>query len=119
VVQEIHSHDIDRVAFCARDGRIIQAVFERLRGCAGPLPPSFYLMVSRRALVFPMLDQVGEAELDFLTGQFAALRVDEVLARIGLDPTDHAAAIAHAGLAAHQRVASALEMVHCADCYAH
>jgi predicted HAD superfamily hydrolase len=94
------------VSFCARDGKIIRAAYQRLQALAPDLPASIYLLVSRRSLVFPLITRIGETELHFLTGQFAALRVDEVFHRIGLDAGRYAGRIEQAGLAAEQRVTS-------------
>ena len=99
-----------RMAFCARDGRIIREVYQRLQKTSPDLPPSCYLLVSRRALVFPMLEQIGAAELDFLTAQFASLRVDEVLSRIGIDAKDYVQEIARAALTPDGLIESSRDM---------
>jgi hypothetical protein len=57
-----------------------------------------------------MIERIGEAELDFLTAQFAHLRVAEFLARIGLPVADFAHAISGAGLAADTVIESPGQM---------
>jgi FMN phosphatase YigB (HAD superfamily) len=78
------------VYFCARDGQIIQKVYERLRSCYPLAPQSSYLMVSRRALLIPSLDHVSDKTANILVGgdHMAWLPVEEYLTRIRLDPAN-------------------------------
>ena len=86
------------VLFCARDGRIVKAVYDRLAPASGIAIDARYLMVSRRALVFPAIEALGAAELHLLCGNFTGLRLEAYLSRIGLQPAACAAVARQHGL---------------------
>ena len=75
---------IDRVLFCARDGFFLRETYERLAPFLA-LPPSVYLEVSRRALVFPSMNALDARALDVLCANNAPLEVFEYFDRIGID----------------------------------
>lgn len=107
VADEARRQATNVVLFCARDGAIIQRVYGRLQTVEDDLPPSSYLQVSRRALVFPTIGRLEEEERKFLTAQFAPLTVAEVLGRIGLVAEEYLDAIEAAGLVASERIKTA------------
>jgi predicted HAD superfamily hydrolase len=84
----------ERVYFLARDGWILQQVYQRLGGG----PPSSYLYASRRALNLPAIERLGPSELEFLGSGYTPLTVRDFLRRISLDANEFAAEIRAAGL---------------------
>ena len=96
---------VERVLFLARDAYPLMRVYERL--CDPERDPPFtYLVVSRRSLVVPLIERLGDAELDVLLSHERPLPVANFLARIGIDPAPHAAAAASVGLRLDQVVAT-------------
>jgi predicted HAD superfamily hydrolase len=99
----------EAVFFCARDGYIVQRVYDALAATC-KAPPLKYLMVSRRALVVPTFTSLGPGEIGYLTGNRIPISVRQCLERIGLRPEDCTETIRAAGLlpetviwAAHER----------------
>ncbi len=88
LIDQLRTNPVDRMYFCARDGKIIKEVFDQLRRNYSDLPPSTYLMISRRSLVFASIDSLGEDELKFLGTNWADLQLRDYLTRIGLDPDE-------------------------------
>ncbi len=88
----------DRLLFCARDGRIVKAAYDRLPPLVEAPPPTTYFMVSRRSIVLPAIERIGPEELQFLAGNFTSLPVHEFLSRIGLSPEHCASVVAAHGL---------------------
>jgi FMN phosphatase YigB (HAD superfamily) len=92
----------ERIYFCARDGQIVQKVYDRLRACHQSAPASSYLMASRRALLIPSLEKVDEVIAGHLVGgdHLAWLPVEEYLTRIRLNPDNYRAQMDQLGLPA-------------------
>jgi predicted HAD superfamily hydrolase len=88
LIDQLRMAPVDRIYFCARDGKIIKEVYDRLRRNHPDLPPSTYLMISRRSLVFASIDSLGEDELKFLSTNWADLRLRDYLTRIRLNPDE-------------------------------
>jgi predicted HAD superfamily hydrolase len=93
VLENVKSSGAEAIYFCARDGLIVKQVYDRLSESDPSAPSSAYLWVSRRSLVFPAIQILGEAELDFLTSNQRAIPVRDFLARIGLRGEDCARAL--------------------------
>jgi hypothetical protein len=92
---------VERAFFIARDGWIIQRVFEKLSPNG---PPTAYLYGSRRALNVPAITSLDARALDFLTSGSSRMTVAQFLARLGLDAGEHARAIAEGGFASADHV---------------
>ena len=84
LLRSLSRDPVTRIFFLARDGFILKTIYERLR-CFESGPPSTYLFVSRRSLAFPMIDGIGNAELDLLCSHHRALSVEEFFDRIGIE----------------------------------
>ena len=97
LTRDLRRDSIDHVFFLARDAYILKAFYERLRDPALD-PPFSYLVVSRRSLVFPLIERLGDNELDFLCSHERPLPVREFFARIGIDIAPHAATANALGL---------------------
>ena len=105
LMARLRQEAVARIFFLARDAYPLLRFYERLRDPASD-PAATYLVVSRRSLVIPLIDRLGEAELDVLLSHERPLPVADFLARIGLDPAPHAAAAARLGLGLDHVVAS-------------
>jgi predicted HAD superfamily hydrolase len=97
LIREVKKGSFDQVCFLARDGFILEKVYERLRREDASLPPSIYLYASRRALNVPAIVTLDDTSLHFLTWARPGLRVREYLERIGLDASSHIDDIATVG----------------------
>jgi predicted HAD superfamily hydrolase len=95
----------ERVYFLARDGWILQQVYQRLGGG----PPSSYLYASRRALNLPAIERLGPAELEFLGSGYTPLRVRDFLRRISLDAADLDADLRAVGFSSADEILQALD----------
>src|SRR6266851_9893578 len=98
LIDQLRTNPVDRMYFCARDGKIIKEVFDQLRRNYSDLPPSTYLMISRRSLVFASIDSLGEDELKFLGTNWADLQLSDYLTRIGLEPDECVRVVEEHGL---------------------
>ena len=105
LMRHLAQDPVSRVFFLARDAFVLKAVYERL---ADPErePPFNYLVVSRRSLVFPLIERLGGDELDFLVSHERPLPVEEFFARVGLDATPHTAHAERLGLPLDKLVAT-------------
>jgi hypothetical protein len=97
LIRDLSQAPAGTVYFLARDSLILKTFYDRLRGSASA-PPSAYLFVSRRSLVFPMINSVGEVELDLLCSHERVLSLEEFVNRIGLDMNRFKAQAKDAGL---------------------
>lgn len=97
IVSEIRRDPPETVLFCARDGRFLHTVFERLSR-EKALPPARYFEVSRRALAFPTIREMDERNLHILCANNAPLPVAEFFTRLGIDITRYPAELERAGL---------------------
>ncbi len=84
LADSVRSKPTDLVLFCARDGFFVRRVYERI-GQFVQLPPSRYFEVSRRALVFPSMNELNERSLDVLCSNIAPIAAAEYFSRIGID----------------------------------
>ena len=75
---------IERLVFLARDGRILRAAYMTLVDETSQLTHT-YLHVSRRALAFPMFEQLGPTELSLLAQHYGPVSVHELLRRVDID----------------------------------
>jgi predicted HAD superfamily hydrolase len=98
LIDQLRAAPVDRIYFCARDGKIIKEVYDQFRRNNPDLPPSTYLMISRRSLVFASIDSLGEDELKFLSTNWANLRLRDYLTRIRLNPDQCIRAVEEHGL---------------------
>jgi predicted HAD superfamily hydrolase len=98
LIDQLRTAAVDKIYFCARDGKIVKEVYDRLRRNNPDLPPSTYLMISRRSLVFASLDSLGEEELKFLATNWADLKLRDYLTRIGLKAEECARVVEKHGL---------------------
>ncbi|MGR9051113.1 MAG: HAD family hydrolase [Gammaproteobacteria bacterium] len=86
LIDNVRKQTVEKIYFMARDGYIMQQVYEKLKALMpDDLPESSYLMASRRALNIPALDELDESALNFLTSGTSRLSVEEFLSRAGLD----------------------------------
>jgi predicted HAD superfamily hydrolase len=76
----------DRVYFFARDGHIVNQVYDVIRNQYPRAPAAKYLMVSRRSLVFPTLERLDPLALRMLCGGSLWMPANVFLTRIGLNP---------------------------------
>ena len=97
LIRDLSQAPAGTVYFLARDSLILKTFYDRLRDSASA-PPSAYLFVSRRSLVFPMINSVGEVELDLLCSHERVLPLEEFVSRIGLDMNRFTAQAKDAGL---------------------
>lgn len=91
LVDEIISNDIELVCFAAREGMLLQSIYEKFRVINPNLPESIYLYASRR-LYYPTSQKIFNEELcDFLVAGPVGGIVAEYIERIGLEPYNYAA----------------------------
>ncbi|MDD3517488.1 MAG: HAD hydrolase-like protein [Chromatiales bacterium] len=95
--ERLRVNGVERVYFLSRDGHVMQRAYELLAAAGADLPPASYLYASRRALNLPAIERIDETTTDFLVSGTSRLTVAQFLARIGLDPSQHASEIAAAG----------------------
>ena len=74
---------VERLVFLARDGRVLRAAYMALVDEASQLAHT-YLHVSRRALAFPMFEQLGSVELSLLAQHYDPVSVRELLRRVDI-----------------------------------
>jgi FMN phosphatase YigB (HAD superfamily) len=97
LLRDLSQAPVHRIFLLARDSYILKIFYDRLRATTAA-PASTYLFVSRRSLVFPMIDRMGEAELDFLCSHERVLPLQEFVSRLGLDMSRFTASAKAAGL---------------------
>lgn len=85
VRQQAINDEIDTLYFLARDGYIMQTVYDRLKLIKPEAPESCYIYSSRRALNIPAITKLQEKDIDFLVSGTSRLTVRQFLARIGLE----------------------------------
>jgi len=98
LIARLKAKPVDLVLFCARDGVFVHQTYELFRRFDGRLAPSRYLQVSRRALVFPAIEELNEAALDYLCANDAAISTDEYFCRIGISIAEYPEALTAVGL---------------------
>jgi HAD superfamily hydrolase (TIGR01549 family) len=92
---QLQAHD--HAYFLARDGHIMQAVYQWLGSVLGQSQPNTYLLLSRRVLNIPLLVNGVDDNLPYLLGKTTGLPVEHFLRRAGLTPEAHSQAVQHAG----------------------
>jgi predicted HAD superfamily hydrolase len=108
LAEQAERDGVEHLLFLARDGFIMQRVYEELRRVetGRKLPPSTYVYASRRALNVPMIKYLDEKTLDFLAGGQDATRIGLLFERIGIELTPEVEqAIRDAGLPGSSYVA--------------
>jgi predicted HAD superfamily hydrolase len=88
---------IDRLYFLARDGYIMQTVYNELKQVKTEAPESCYLYASRRAYNIPAITTLTEQDIDFLVSGTSRLTLGQFLGRIGLDADSLGGEIQKAG----------------------
>lgn len=89
--EELKRRPTDRVFFLARDGLILNSVYDRMQGLGAEAPPSSYLLASRRCFYFPAMRALDDAALDYLCSGSSRIPVADYFERFGLAPPDPAA----------------------------
>jgi predicted HAD superfamily hydrolase len=97
LLEQTAKHNLDAIYFLARDGFIIQRLFEAFQPAGLANVEMHYLYASRRALKFATIRTIDDQTLQFLTQSLAMNEVGTFLKRIGLDPQSHADAVRRAG----------------------
>ena len=86
LIAQVAARDLHALYFLARDGRIMQRVYQALAALTGKVVENHYLYASRRALNLPAIEAIDEAALWFLTrDDQKALTVAQYVERLGLD----------------------------------
>lgn len=97
LVERVAKYNPQAVYFLARDGFVIQKLFDKFRPAGLANIKSHYIYASRRAMQFAAIQGLDEQALRFLGQSYALNEVGVHLRRIGLDPAQHEAAIRQAG----------------------
>lgn len=84
LIRKVAGRGLRKIYFTARDGRIMQQVYDRLTHARDDCPESIYLLASRRALRFAGFFSLGEGELNFLINRVRDLSLRDYLERIHL-----------------------------------
>jgi len=86
LIRQLQKDKMDKVYFLARDGFIMQKIYNKLKDSGFTCPiDSEYLYASRRALNIPSIQSIDETDINFLISGTSRLTVKEFLNRIGLD----------------------------------
>jgi predicted HAD superfamily hydrolase len=97
IIDNIRDRNAGKLFFLSRDGLILRQAYDLL-ATAEDLPPSAYLLASRRALNFAAMNRLDTASEDWLS-QGIGLAVGDFLRRIGLQPEDFTTEIRRCGFA--------------------
>ena len=85
LIFEVKKQQPEQIYFLARDGFIMQQVYELLRTLYPDIPPSHYIYASRRALNIPAITELNDDDIDFLVSGTSRLTVKAFLQRIDID----------------------------------
>lgn len=99
LIAQTAAQELEALYFLARDGLIMQRVYEALAPMSGGGLETHYLWGSRRALNLAAIDEIDERALHFLTAGNGRLEARHYVDRLGLDWHDHVDAFRAAGFA--------------------
>jgi predicted HAD superfamily hydrolase len=101
---QVAKRELNAIYFLARDGYIVQQLFERYRPAPLAGVETHYLYASRRALNLAALEKPDERGLGFLMQSYVLNPVGIYLQRIGLDLEQYAGDIRRAGFDSARQV---------------
>lgn len=99
LIAQTVAQQLEALYFLARDGLIMQRVYEALAPMSGGVLETHYLWGSRRALNLAAIGKIDERALHFLTAGNGRLEARHYVDRLGLDWHDHIDAFRAAGFA--------------------
>ena len=88
VIEESKNDNIDKIYFLARDGYILQKIYEILKPVYKNLPDSVYTYSSRRAWKMARIRKLDNDAKIFLRGDCNEVTIDHLIKRVGLNPDD-------------------------------
>lgn len=98
LIEQARVRGLDALYFLAREGLIIQQVYDRLVATAeGGVSETHYLYGSRRALNVAAIRQLNDSHIAFLSGGISVLTAAQFVERAGVDWRPHQHAFRTAG----------------------
>lgn len=85
LIRRLKANKVDRAYFLARDGYLIMKAYEKFEQCFDGLPPSDYLLCSRRGVMVPGIFSMQDIE-EIATLNFGVMEISDFLkSRFGVD----------------------------------
>jgi predicted HAD superfamily hydrolase len=97
LIEQAAESELDTIYFLARDGYLVQRLFETYRPPELSQIDTKYLYASRRSLKLAAIEDIDERTSEFLSLSFSLNEVGTFLVRIGLDPQAYLDDIKRAG----------------------